>query len=584
MQSLTPPAPSARSFIVLVSLLQGLLLYWAQTGIENDWWPFSHLGGRVCWYTLALIVPSLMTLTVQRLDDLRFWQHAAGATVLVALLAWWAAWSATGDAEIRASSVLGPFGFTLAVGFFIALPYLQIRLDHGRWIAGYDELFERAWQNGLVILLTGFFTGLCWAVLWLCAALFELIDIDFFDQLFRKPAFAYLATGVMVGLGILVGRAQPQAVRVARQILLAIFKGLLPMLAIVALMFLVSLPFTGLEPLWKTRFAAGTLCCLLVLLVLLVNAVFQDGKGERPYPMLLRRVVEGALLAMPVFAAIALYAMWLRIAQYGWTQDRFWAALAGLILFGYSIGYAISVLRGRDSWLPLLPRVNVAISLLILALVVAANSPLLDPHRLTVSSQLARLDASKPDSFDARHLRFDSGRRGVVALQALLTDQRVVASADMHEKIELVLAERLSPWERNGPDAIAVRPTVDALRTRLRTPPGMTPPPDALVQRMIDLDDGSDSCNTGAECVVIDPDLDADGEREYVLCRLQHPAWIPCQLWRLEDGSWQMKGQLQTSGSPDSGVTQALREGRIELRPSRWSDLHIGDATYRVPD
>jgi hypothetical protein len=578
----TPPAPTplARSFIVLAALLQGLLLYLAQTGIEHDWWPFSHLGGRVCWYTLVLTIPTLMTLTVVRLGDTRFWQHVAAATAAFAMLAAWATWSATGAPDLRADQVLAPFGFTLALALFVALPYLQCRLQHGGWRAPYSDLFEWAWQNGLVLILTAVFTGLCWGVLQLCAALFGLIEIEFFKELFRRPAFVYLATGVMVGLGILIARSQPQAVRVARQILLAIFKGLLPMLAVVALMFLVSLPFTGLEPLWKTRFASGTLFCLLALLVLFTNAVFQDGRGARPYPVALRRIVEAALVAMPVFALIALHAVWLRIAQYGWTQDRYWAALVGLVLLGYALGYAASVVRRGTTWLAWLPRSNVAISLAILALVAASNSPLLDPHRLAVASQVARLDAEAPGDSVARHLRFDSGRRGYLAL----VEARDVAPADsaLRSQLARTLEERLPDWERRGRGAPEVEPTLAEARARLpHGGPGAVPDDflQALIGRSIE---GAECVRPGADCVVLTQDLDADGESEQVVCNLSNKHWVSCWLsWRKE-GRWTAAGTATVSPGPAAAnLLAALRAGRVQVRPARWQVLAVGSDEFR---
>jgi hypothetical protein len=580
MDTPAAPTPLARSFIVLAALLQGLLLYLAQTGIEHDWWPFSQLGGRVCWYTLVLTIPSLMTLTVVSLGDLRFWQHVAAATALFVALAAWATWSATGAPDLRADQVLAPFGFTLALALFIALPYLQCRLQHGSWRAPYSDLFEWGWQNALVLVLTVVFTGLCWGVLQLCAALFALIEIEFFRELFRRPAFVYLATGVMVGLGILIGRSQPQAVRVARQILLAIFKGLLPMLAVVALMFLVSLPFTGLEPLWKTRFASGTLFCLLALLVLFTNAVFQDGRGGRPYPPALRRIVEAALVAMPVFALIALHALWLRVAQYGWTQDRYWAALVGLVLLGYSIGYSASVFRRGGNWLAWLPRSNVGISLAILALVVASNSPLLDPHRLAVASQVARLDFGAPEASDVRHLRFDSGRRGYLALVAA----RDASPADsaLRTRLTRALEERLPDWERRGRATPEVAPSLAEARTRLpHGGPGAAP--DDFLQALIDRRlDGAECVRPGADCVVLTRDLDDDGEAEQVLCNLSNKHWVSCWLsWR-EEGRWTAGGAATVSPGPAAeNLLAALRAGRVEVRPARWQVLAVGSDEFR---
>src|SRR5690606_17592963 len=256
-----------RACIVLLAVLQGGLMYLAQKGHDAGWWPFAELAGRVCWYTLVLAVPTMMALSVLRLRDARFWQHAIGATVVFAVLAAWASWNATGGPGIKAGSVLGPFGASLAVGLFVALPWLQCRLAHGHWRAPYPCLFDHAWQNTLTLALAALFTGICWLVLWLWGALFALVKIDFFRELFREDAFVYLATGAMAGLGVLIGRTQRRAVQVARRLLLAIFTGLLPLLAFIAVLFVASLPFTGLAPLWEMRSAASTLVAVVALLV-----------------------------------------------------------------------------------------------------------------------------------------------------------------------------------------------------------------------------------------------------------------------------------------------------------------------------
>ena len=94
---------------------------------------------------------------------------------------------------------------TTSTTLFVALPWLQCRIEHGRWRAPYAELFEHAWQNALTLALTLAFVGICWAVLQLWAELFALVKIDFFRDLFREPAFVYLATGGMAGLGVGMG-------------------------------------------------------------------------------------------------------------------------------------------------------------------------------------------------------------------------------------------------------------------------------------------------------------------------------------------------------------------------------------------
>lgn len=576
-----------RGFIVLVALLQGLLMYLAETGQAHGWWPFATLAGRVCWYTLALAVPTAMLLSVQRLDDRRFWQHAAAIAGVYALLAWWAAWSATGAPGITSSSVLTPFGFTLGLALFVALPYLQCRLAHARWSAPYAELFEHAWQNALTILLTALFVGICWAVLELWAALFALVNIDFFRDLFHELPFAYLATGTMVGLGVLIARTQQRPLHVARQLLFAIFRGLLPLVALIALWFLVSLPFTGLAPLWATRSATSILMGVLLVLVLFANAVFQDGSGERPYPPAVRRVVEAALLVAPAYAALALYALALRIAQYGWTADRLWAVLAAIVLAGYACGYAFAVVRRSAGWLGALPRVNIVLSMVVMALIVLANSPALDPFRIAVASQLGRVHAGRVSAkdLDIEPLRFDNGRRGYLAAQALRADPLFLADAGALADLERVLARpaRYAGHSAEEQQRMAVK-DIAAARALIRPALGGAAPDDAWLLALLAGTVQAGGClQPGSDCVLIERDLNGDGRDERLLCDLGASWAIECNLSsRDEAGAWRQAGSVRWSDPKDARLRQSLRTGRLETRQAPWPDLLLEGVEARI--
>jgi len=424
-----------RIFIVATALVQGALLYLLRYGQEQGWWLASMPGWRIFNYTLILAVPGMMTLSVVRLGDTRFWQHVAALGVTLTGLAAWVTWNASGAPGLDQGAILAPFAVTIAIGVFVSIAWLQARQRHGSWRVPYSTLFECAWQNALTLLLAAGFTAICWGVLTLWAKLFTLLDIRFFHTLFQRSDFTHLATGTMAGLGILIGRTQHRPVQIARQILFAVFKGLLPLLALIALMFIVSLPFTGLEPLWKTGWSAFSLLLVVALMVLFTNAVYQDGERDWPYPVWLRRVVEAALLALPVYAALALCALGVRIQQYGWTSARIWGLLAALVALGYALGYAVSALRSRRRWLQPLAGVNKALSCAVIGVVVLANSPLIDVFNITVNSQLQRLrsSAAMPDRGDLMHLRFQVGRRGYQALQVLRTEPAmVVRSSTAH--------------------------------------------------------------------------------------------------------------------------------------------------------
>ncbi|WP_252721116.1 hypothetical protein, partial [Acinetobacter nosocomialis] len=81
-----------------------------------------------------------------------------------------------------------------------------------------------------------------WLLLWLWSALFQLLDVTFFRDLFRQDAFIALATGSLAGFGVLIGRTQHRAIQITRQVLFAICRGLLPLLSFIAVLFVLSLP------------------------------------------------------------------------------------------------------------------------------------------------------------------------------------------------------------------------------------------------------------------------------------------------------------------------------------------------------
>ncbi|MBD9367788.1 DUF4153 domain-containing protein [Xanthomonas sp. XNM01] len=577
MQHDPVPARRSRAFIVLVALLQGGLLYLAQWGQAQGWWPFASLPGRVCWYTLVLAVPTMLTMSVIELRDRRLWQHVGLLLALLAPLAAWTGWSASGAPDVVESAVLGPFIQSVVVLLFVVLPWLQCRLASGRWRAAYPALFEHAWQNALTLALALLFTGICWAVLGLWGKLFELVQVTFFRDLFRGEAFVHLATGTMAGLGILIGRTQQRPVQVARQILFAIFKGLLPLLAFIALLFAISLPFTGLDSLWSTRSAATLLVAVIALLVLFVNAVYQDGEGPRPYPAWLRRVVEAGLLALPAYGLLALYAMWLRIDQYGWTGQRVLAALIVLVAALYAFGYALAVLRRHDAWLAPLRPVNMGMSLVLIALAALVNSPLLDVHRIGAGSTASRLAASAPelDEDDLRYLRFDAGRRGHAALQELAMLPAVAGDAQARARVERMLARTTRWGSSDHLNEVSPAPDLDTLRQQIVPVAGSADADASWWEAVLARKVSALTClGRGADCLLLRRDFDGDGSDEVLLCSLGEGEFVSCILHARQDGRWQGAGQFSAWGEQ----TQAqLRAGEVELLQPRWPFVRIGD-------
>lgn len=577
------PGRAERRFIVLVSLLQGVALYLMHRAEAHGIWPLSLLAVRVYGYTLVLAVPAAMTLSVSCLRDRRFWQHAIGLTAVLVVPASWAAWSATGAPGLDTGEVLGPYGVSIALAVFLALPYLQCRLTHGRWCAPYADLFEHVWQNGLTLAVAGLFTGIGWLLLHLWASLFALIEITFFRELFRSDPFAYLATGTLAGLGILIGRTQQRAIRVVRQVVPAIATGLLPLIASVAVLFVLMLPFTGLDALWETRSATFILMSVIAVSLLGVNAIWQDGTLPPSYPRWLRHVIATGVLTLPVYGVIGLHALSLRIGQYGWTSERVFAVSICALLTIAAFAYAIGVLRPRGAWLALLPRINIALSLLAIGVIAALNSPLLDPHRIGAGDQLRRWQNGRTDAehLDLHDLRYDSGRIGYRALQALQSDARVIADTALAESVQRLLERENAPDRQADPRRPRQRLTsVEALASRIVPARGSQPPEQALLRALLADSDAFGDCNfADSDCITIDRDLDGDGREEVLLCDLDMQITASCSLWaRSVPGRWERAASLNWHvGDEAQRAALALRNGRIGIMPRRWPDLIIED-------
>lgn len=567
---------STRSMIVLIALLQGLLLYTAQELAEA--WPFRDIGWRYSWYAWVLTVPSAVALTVVDLRDRRLWLHAALASLPVLALAGWTAWNLSGATGLYAPPLQLPLSWCLGIAVFIALPWWQFRLQHGHWRADYASLFGRAWQNGLTLALAAAFTGLTWLLLMLWAALFQLLKISFFSTLFNSDAFIALATGALVGFGVLIGRTQHRAIQVMRQVLFTICRGLLPLVSFIAVLFVLALPFTGLAPLWATRSAAVLMLLLAGLLIGFTNAVYQQDAAQPPYWRWLRRLVAASLLTLPVYACLALYAMALRIGQYGWSVERFWGLLVGLLAAGYALGYALAALQTRGRWLQRIEPVNRWMCWLVLACVLLAGSPLVDPVRITIASQTARLaaDPTTMNAGDASLLRFELGRRGTDALRALKHSPAVAADARASSIIDQALAQttRNNRWEVTIDEGVR---DPQALRKKIELAAGTPAPEASWWQALVDRTLDGDSClDRDEQCIVLQRDLDDDGQPEILLCSLPRLRAPFCRIHRKTATGWTRIATVSFSNEGKEGVDaarQALRENRLQLAAPRWPTL-----------
>jgi hypothetical protein len=449
-----------------------------------------------------------------------------------------------------------------AAGLFIAHHLVEGADGERKFIASFPRYFEIAWKHGVQLALSLAFVGVFWLVLFLGAAMFDLIGIKAVGKLIQKEWFAIPATATMFAAAIHLTDVRAGLIRGIRTVALTLLSWLLPILVALATAFLLALPFTGLDALWGTRSGAAILLSAMAVLIVLTNAAYQDGEPDSPVPPVLRWSgrLAGVLLAPMVI--LAGYALWLRIGQYGLTPDRIVAvacAIAGVV---YAVGYLIAAVRpGR--WMRRLEITNIAAAFVSLGLLLAIFTPLADPARLSVNDQMARLKAGKvkPEKVDYKFLRFKGGRYGVAALETLKA-QGGEAGKRAAEALKLT-----REWDERP------IPGVDPASMPAVWPKGRDLPPAFFAQTF----DGAErnACTLNGSCVSAFVDMTRDGVEEVVVSD-GYRVWIHGQA----DGRWRLvaTGHLANWSGPPRKTEDALRAGQLEVRPAAFDDLLIGGA------
>src|SRR5262245_28998091 len=332
--------------------LQGLALYLLYVAYDGPIWPATNGFVFAPVLLIALFIPLLVSQALGNLRPRTFAIWAAAATVIVSGLgvydiwhAWPLDWDYGSPPTSRPHILPSPELFcALVLGLFIAQSLITGGDEDRRFVASYTTHFDVAWKLAVQGALAVAFVGAFWLVLWLGAALFDLIEIDFFEELIKRRWFAIPATALTFSAAIHVTDVRAGLVRGIRTLGLTLLSWLLPLMVLIGVGFLAALLFTGVQPLWDTQFAATLLLIAFSALVVLLNAAYQDGHIEHQAPPVLRYPGSVAALALTPLAALACYAVFLRVTQYGWTAPRIYASACAFVAAFYAVGYAYAAI------------------------------------------------------------------------------------------------------------------------------------------------------------------------------------------------------------------------------------------------
>jgi hypothetical protein len=553
-----------------IGLIQGIVLFLLQKADESKAWPATQPLLYAPLLVCALMVPLLPLAALSAMRRVALIGWTAIAIALAATLAVHAAWTGAEPGRLGAGPLSPPLFIAVAALLFIAHHLVQPAEAVRKPVAPYADYFDLAWTNGVRLFLSLAFTGAFWLLLFLAGALFKLIGVEAIQKLIGETAFAFPATGLMfaaaVHMAVQLTEARAGLVRGARTVGLILLAWLSPLMVVIAAGFLATLPFTGLAPLWGTKAATALLLAAAAALIVLVNAAYQDG-AEPPHlvPRLAARAA--GLLLIPI-VILAAYALWLRIDQYGLTPDRVFATAYLVVAIGFTTGYAIAAVR-PGSWMKPLERTNLIMAAVSVVLLIALFTPIADPARLSVGSQVARLERGKvaAEKFDFQFLRFDSGRYGRDALAKLEASSNATIAKLAMEALART-EKRYAPSQRTDFANLTIYPAGRVLPSRFRD------------------QDWSSSADVacllpGAKCSALITDVDGDGIDEVLLgggSQLEVFKEGADRLWRhtadavpecdtVDLGSWLKAGAPHMS-EPVERRDLIIGDRRLTLRPT----------------
>jgi hypothetical protein len=286
--------------------------------------------------------------------------------------------------------------------------------------------------------------------------------------------------------------------------------------------------------------------------------------------------VRVAAVLLTPLVILAVLGLSLRIGQYGLTPDRIIAAACALVGAAYAAGYgwaALSPFWCKGDWMRPLERTNIWTALLTVAVILLLFSPALDPARLSVMDQVARLGrgAVTPDKFDYRFLRFESGKVGQAALARLTRSD----NADIAAQAQAAQTDdRL-----HLPTVVPVRPLPTASDIRIRVYPSSATLPASFTGQYPRLVEVLDLCNDEHVCAARLIDLDRDGAEDILIARQ-----TTISVFKQEPGGLWFEWAIyhrNTCADRSKNIPQAFADGRFETAPPVFPDLIVDGVRLR---
>ena len=585
------------SLHMMVGVLQAILAYGLFQSAELEVWPATHAAAYVPLFMLMVALP-LAFYCASEAAAVRRWLLSLGLGLLATLIGlhqgltagvslWQPEGYLGGWSPGRVGDYLQPALIFSLLVFLVAPAVALIRgrpqsTDYQRWI---DALHH----NALVLLQAALVLGLFWGLLYSAAGLFKLVGLDLLHDLIEQSWFSIPLITLVFSHAVSVavrtrGVAEFLTGR-ARQLC----GWLYPLAALLAVGFVLSWGVQGLAGLFDSGHAAHLLFWFVTLNLLLINLASRGGAEHGVQAVWLHWVMVAGKLALLPMMAVAGYALWLRLAQYGLTPERIWALLVWLVLSVMALGTALDALSSARGSTPnrLLPFSNVAAAVLAgLGIVLLLGGPI-DPRRLSVESQLLRHETNRlSDDALIDFLRYQGDGYGLEVLTDLT---RADTDGDKQAQRLALLARKALAGRREGSATL-----LDQVKDLPRFPSGSVLP--TGLAQALGRESGVLSCNSQQldlpdACLIWAlPDF-AGEQTAYIVLRRDGDSEMPFgRIWLPDaDGNWVVSGDVgraqDANGCPldhrPAALFDAVVQNRVEFAAKPQPDLMVNG--LRIP-
>ncbi len=583
--------------LLLIGLLQGLAM-----------WLLLREGQKIYWGLLyaAFAVPLAIYCT-QDVPTLskrtRFWAVAAFGLCFAGLgiVAVWANIGSTGALSIfgERRQELPRFRDMSAA---VVLAFVTLTLLGGfdfkarRW--DYTRLFDLAWRNGILLVTSMIMVGLFWSVLGAGAALMRSIGVTGVATLIQTPVFISISICLVASAAFALGLTRAGMTEIIRRFVLTMTAWLLPVVLLFVTMWIISVPFTGLPSRTSSGFSTPMLMWFAAMAIAFASSAYQDGQRVQAFPGLLARLTRWSWLSLIPALAVAAWALVVRIAQHGFSEDRIWAVFSLVVLAVHVLGYAVSVFK-NNGWLPSIAKTNIAGALVFCIGLLALLSPIANVQRLGVFLHMkhinARYEAAPTAGItpDWAYLRSDSGRFGVEALKRLAEGTEPGARAEWAQGAKTMLATNtwgdafsaaLNATKPTAPTAQTLGQILPVYPTPKTLPPGFANHALAVAARSTRIGDDSmlyDCLVYKQNCHVWTGDLNGDGADDVIVFNMVRNNLEAGTLYSEREGVWRAITKVKAPYEPYTELPPSQLQ-TAKIKAPQWSELIVGRQRFRV--